>query len=520
MEKQENGENGSEGLFASDETPDAAPQEKWKILVVDDEEDVHTVTRMVLEDFEFRDKVLEFFHAYSGEEAIELLEEHPDTAVVLLDVVMETEHAGLDAVKRIRNELSNRFVRIILRTGQPGQAPEKEVVVDYDINDYKAKTELTAQKLYTSLISALRSYTDIISLEKNRRGLFKILESAAVFDFNSFSRYASGLLTQFSALLDIDENEIVIVRRNKHSGTPEGCFEIIAAAGRNDRLIGEDIAHALPEQAVSRILKAFQDASGSYDPDGAAYYFDTLPHGAVVVALSRRKVLDEVDIALADIFCQKILLAIANFERLNRMRNDRISGVFGLALLAEPAELTGRGELEKMRLLCDSLSRRLLQTYAFPQEIDDDFVENIGIACVLHDVGNIEMPVELLLKPEKLSTAEMDTLAAHTRQGAKILARMSDGNTQGYLAMAGDIAAGHHEHFNGNGYPEGLKGAGIPLAARIVAVVDSYVAMTTCRPYRGALQPDEAMSRIKQASGERFDPRVVDAFEEIAADFA
>jgi response regulator RpfG family c-di-GMP phosphodiesterase len=506
-------ENSPEIVFAADQSNIAAPSESWKILIADDEEDVHAVTRMVLEDFEFKGRKLEFYNAYSGQEALQVLEQNPDIAVVFLDVVMETEHAGLDAVKRIRNELCNRFVRIILRTGQPGQAPEKSVVVDYDINDYKEKTELTSKKLYTCLVSALRSYLDIQSIEKNRRGLFKILESVSVFDFNSIAGYASGLLTQFSALLDIDENEIVIVRRSN----PQGGMDIVAAAGRREQMNGKDIAQALHEPDICRIQKAFQDASSSYDQEGAAYYFNMMPHGEAVVALFRHKVLDEVDIALAEIFSQKILLAINNIERLNRMYDDRLSGVFGMAMLAEPAALITRAELQRMRQLCKRLSLHLMHSYTFEQQIDDEFIEQIEIACVLHDVGNIRMPAELLLKPGKLSTAETSELAQHTLQGAEILGRMSDNN--GYLAMSCTIAAAHHEQFNGRGYPAGMNGERIPLAARIVAVVDSYVAMTSPRPYRCALAPELALLEIAQASGERFDPRIVEALLACAADF-
>ncbi|MBD3306156.1 diguanylate cyclase [candidate division KSB3 bacterium] len=130
----------------------------WKILVVDDEEDVHLVTHLVLENERFEDKPLQILDAYSAEEGQRMLQEHPDTALILLDVVMETSSAGLDLVQSIRTEMRNQFVRIILRTGQPGQAPERNVVVTYDINDYKTKTELTSDRLFTIVVSSLRAY--------------------------------------------------------------------------------------------------------------------------------------------------------------------------------------------------------------------------------------------------------------------------------------------------------------------------------------------------------------------------
>ena len=134
----------------------------WKVLIVDDEPEVHNVTRLVLGNFRFADRRLQFLSAHSAAEARELLKTHHDAAVVLLDVVMESEQAGLQLVRSIREELGNPFVRIVLRTGQPGQAPEQEVIATYDINDYKEKTELTAPKLATTMYTALRAYRDML----------------------------------------------------------------------------------------------------------------------------------------------------------------------------------------------------------------------------------------------------------------------------------------------------------------------------------------------------------------------
>lgn len=143
----------------------------WKILIADDEEEVHQVTAVALLDVVFKGRPLEFLHAYSALQARDALTANPDIAIVLLDVVMEEDDAGLKLVRHIREQMHNRSVRIVLRTGQPGQAPERDVVVDYDINDYKSKTELTRQKLLTCIISALRSYDDIVALENLSRDL-------------------------------------------------------------------------------------------------------------------------------------------------------------------------------------------------------------------------------------------------------------------------------------------------------------------------------------------------------------
>ena len=119
----------------------------WKILIVDDESDVHSVTTYMIKGMDYLGRTFAFLHAYSGHEAKAILAQHHDIAVVLLDVVMEAEDSGLQLVHFIREELQNRTVRIVLRTGQPGKAPAARVILEYDINDYKEKTELTLKIL-------------------------------------------------------------------------------------------------------------------------------------------------------------------------------------------------------------------------------------------------------------------------------------------------------------------------------------------------------------------------------------
>lgn len=177
-------------------------QAPWKILIADDEEEIHLVTKVALADVVFKERGLQFLHAHSAREARRILEAHPDIAVLLLDVVMEAEDAGLLLVRDIRENLNNRRLRIVLRTGQPGQAPEREVVIAHDINDYKSKTELTRQKLLTCIISALRSFDDILSLEKSLSGLEYIVSaSGALLQAFSEKTFAEEILTQINLLL-------------------------------------------------------------------------------------------------------------------------------------------------------------------------------------------------------------------------------------------------------------------------------------------------------------------------------
>lgn len=177
-------ERGNGKLFADDQkertrekpSTSEAATDFWKVLLVDDEEDIHSVTRMALKGFTYKGKDIQFLHAYSVNETKQLLAKHKDIALIFLDVVMETSHAGLDLVKYIRDVLKNHFTQIVLRTGYPGQAPEREVIATYEINDYKTKTELTTFKLFTVTLASLRTFDSIMGLESLRQNLEHIVK--------------------------------------------------------------------------------------------------------------------------------------------------------------------------------------------------------------------------------------------------------------------------------------------------------------------------------------------------------
>lgn len=151
--------------FAEEKPRTAAIGEAWRVLLVDDEPEVHKITRLALADFSFLGRGLELISAYSSREALEVMKANTDIALILLDVVMERDDAGLLLVRSIRQDLGNRMVRIVLRTGQPGLAPERQVVESYDIDDYKSKVELTSQRLYTTVVSSLRAYHELQRVE-------------------------------------------------------------------------------------------------------------------------------------------------------------------------------------------------------------------------------------------------------------------------------------------------------------------------------------------------------------------
>ncbi|MEI6746985.1 MAG: DUF3369 domain-containing protein [Methylococcaceae bacterium] len=199
---------------------------KWKVLIVDDEPDIRILTRISLRDFSFANQTLEFIEASSATEAIELLKTHDDIALALIDIVMETDDAGLKLVEYIRQELKNIMIRIVIRTGQPGLAPERYVIDNYDIDDYKDKTELTAVRLYTTVRSALKAFRDLQTIDANRRGLERVLlATPAIYKLGHapLLNFFNGMLTQMIGLCRLSnlshigslEGVIIMLDNNK-----------------------------------------------------------------------------------------------------------------------------------------------------------------------------------------------------------------------------------------------------------------------------------------------------------------
>jgi CheY-like chemotaxis protein len=263
-------------LFAEEDSEPSAPTSggTWKVLIVDDEREVHSVTRLVLRDHEILGRRLELLSAYSGAEARTIMAAEPDIAVVLLDVVMERDHAGLETVRFIRDELGNHLTRIVLRTGQPGQAPETRIIADYDINDYKEKSDLTAQKLYTVLYSTLRAYRDIVALDQQGKGLAKIIDSSMKLlrQQRNRSRFISEALDGAKALVPAIDG-VLFVEREPHG------LELAGASGKYSGRYpdsgpesgGASFLSGTPEgERVSRCLETRAHLFGN---EGCAAYF-------------------------------------------------------------------------------------------------------------------------------------------------------------------------------------------------------------------------------------------------------
>ena len=496
----------------------ATPQRRpWNVLIIDDEKDVHSATRLAIKDLRYKERPLALHSAYSAAEGFELLRQHPDIALILLDVVMETDDAGLRLVERIRNELGNTVSRIVLRTGQPGQAPEQEVILNYDINDYKTKTELTVQKLFTTVIASLRAYENLIAIEKNRQGLSKILEGASdLYRLRSLKEFASGVLKQISAILDVGTDGVLCMENTHNAGRPQ--LEVLAATGAFEGLLNKsdtEIARNFPDLHAA-IKEALTNKVNVYRHPLDILYISSQNGREFVVHFSPPWPLEDVERSLLEVYCQRISSAYDNLYLYSQLISSQEATVVALADLAEFRDTDTGEHVLRVQLLSDAIAAELQRMGVYAADLTPRFMEMIGMASILHDVGKVGTPDHILFKPGRLDPEERLIMEQHATIGANILRKAST-MVEGvsYLSMGADIAGGHHEYFDGSGYPHKLKGQDIPLSARIVAVVDVFDALLHKRPYKEPWPLQEVLDYIAGRANTQFDPNVVTALMQL-----
>ncbi|MGE5385072.1 MAG: bacteriohemerythrin, partial [Betaproteobacteria bacterium] len=207
-----------------------------------------------------------------------------------------------------------------------------------------------------------------------------------------------------------------------------------------------------------------------------------------------------------------VAIAIDQTQLAHRLLRTQHATITTLATFAEYRDVDTGEHVARVARGATEIAAALAGRGGMP-EIDDDFIEQIGLASILHDVGKIAIPDAILMKPGALDTTERRAMEEHVTLGQDILLRAARRSENGeLLKVAAEIALHHHERYDGTGYPAGLKSQEIPLAARIVALVDVFDALTSLRPYKQAWPVEKALDFIRAQSGSHFDPRVVEAF--------
>ncbi|GGW91700.1 bifunctional diguanylate cyclase/phosphodiesterase [Alteromonas halophila] len=301
---------------------DTKSYKAWNILIVDDDEEIHTVTRLALTDLIVNDRKLNFLHAYSGGQAKEILHEYGNRiAIILLDVVMETDDAGFDVVHYIREDMRLPEPRIILRTGQPGYAPEEEVIKNYDINDYKTKTELTRGRLLTTVISSIRSYLQILTINQNRFGLEKIIASSAnLFEEHSVKGFCEGVVTQISSLIGLDAEGLLCARAGSVLDRDDDGVYVLGAAGGFAQFINEPIETVQSDEIVEQVNRCLRQKRHIFETDSSVLYINRAGFEAAVY-VNMVKDINELDKSLLEVFLSSISVGYENVNLFHELRN-------------------------------------------------------------------------------------------------------------------------------------------------------------------------------------------------------
>jgi diguanylate cyclase (GGDEF)-like protein len=310
-------------FLAEDEAPELLRPKvtgEWHLLIVDDDEEIHTVTRLALSDLLVLGRNLVFHHAYSGKAAIEFLKKNQQIAVILLDVVMESDDAGLLVVQQIREELKMEEVRIVLRTGQPGYAPEESVIKEYDINDYKTKTELTRSKLVTSIISSIRSYQQIRTINQNRLGLQKIINAGAnLLEQHSLHEFSEGVVTQISSLIGLHA-EGVLCAQIEDDGSASDNVYVLGAAGHYAPFIKCKLERLNNPRIIQQILQCLQQKQHIFTGSDTVLYLGNADHSAAVYIESNRPI-EDFDRQLIEVFLSNISIGYENVTLFQQLKH-------------------------------------------------------------------------------------------------------------------------------------------------------------------------------------------------------
>ena len=310
-----------ETVRASDDNILGANSGVWLVMIIDDDADVHSATTFALSNVEIQNRPLAFLHAYSAQQAREILANEPDVAVILLDVVMEQQDEGLQLVHYIRDVLHRAEVRIILRTGQPGYAPEIDAIQQFDINDYKTKSELTRIKLYTVVTAAIRSYEQICTINASSRGLDMILRaSTELMAMQTLEEFTAGVITQISHLLGIKPDGLFCVQETLHNQETE--LFVVAANGKYQDLINHPVSAFEDAQIGNTLVRALSEGRNIYGRDYAALHFTGNGSSNFATFFKTGRPLNENELRLLEVFCSNISVGLSNIMLVTRLHNS------------------------------------------------------------------------------------------------------------------------------------------------------------------------------------------------------
>ncbi|WP_028863116.1 HD domain-containing phosphohydrolase [Psychromonas aquimarina] len=476
--------------------------EHCNILIVDDEEDVHATTILTMKRFMFEGKSMRFFSAHSAQEAKQILDQDRRFSLILLDVVMETENAGLDLAKYIRQDLKNSFTRIILRTGQPGVAPEHSVIKDFDIDGYKSKTELRKQDLESSFYTSLRAYRDICQLQKHRELLEQVINSIAdISQIGDLLNFAAAVLAQIELVLNLSSTKMLIESSETFAiSQMEDRLNMFSANANVIHVLEHSDINQLPDHERDLFLNALKVKHNFHAGRYYVYYHHSERGYDTIFAFETRQTLEKAEVRMIDLFLRNVLLSYENLLLVNAFEETQELAITLMGGTMESHSKETGAHVVRVGLYAMHLAKLNGETAYF--------CERIRLAAQLHDIGKVGIPDSVLKKEGKLNAREWSEMQQHVSKGWDIL----QGLDNSIIKMASSLVADHHEKWDGSGYPNGKKQLEISLEGRITAIADVFDALCSKRCYKEAWPLDLARQEILNCSGSHFDPQLTTLF--------
>jgi len=480
---------------------------KWRILVVDDDNSVHQVTKLVLADAEIENRQLDIISVYSMDEAKKKLLQEDDFCMAFVDVVMETDHAGLELVKWIREELKNQSIRLVLRTGQAGSAPEAKVIKEFDINDYKEKTDFTSNKMITTVYASIRAYRDIMTIKRSLDAFKKLIEATHdLLKISQLKPFGSAALNHLLALMNVESSALYIARTQIDFNHQSSSL-IIACTGKyvseSDSLESSNISSDVKE----KIQQVFTSKKHYSDNHCFVGYYQASVNAASVLYIELEDDQEHFKASLAELFATNVALILESFTKQKEIEKTQKELLFIVGEAVEARSKETGAHVKRVAIICELMAQIL--------RLDESFIDALRLAAPLHDLGKIAIPEHILHKPGKLVGEEWKIMQTHAQIGSDILEK----STVSVSKLAARLAHYHHENWDGSGYPEGLAGEDIPLEARIMAVADVFDALGSKRCYKEPWSDDDIKDFLIGEKNKKLDSTLVDVIVDNFTDF-
>ncbi|MEY8414976.1 HD domain-containing phosphohydrolase [Tissierella praeacuta] len=475
----------------------------WNVLIVDDDNFIHRMLKKANQDLIFEDKGIIFYSAYTSKEAIEVLEENRNIALVLLDVFLEEEDTGLNLVRYIREDIKDVNIRIVLMTGKNSAILQDKIILNYDINGYENKSDLFSKKMNTVILSSLRSFRDINRIKNHKESMEKVVSSISkLYEKDALNDFLTSSLCHLSSLINqckgFGKENCPI---NSFAAVKEGesnIFRIIGGTGKYKTSINNKVRETISKDDLIKVNKIYNCGEHElFDNCYIARYKSTAGNEAIIF-IERYDNMDCVDIELLNIFHKSIAATFDNLCLNLEIEATQKEILYTLGEVTEArSEETGY-HVKRVSKYCELLGEK----YGLSQRE----IMLITHASPIHDIGKVAIPDKILLKPGKLTPEEFNIIKTHTTIGYNLLKN----SKREILKAAAIVAHEHHERYDGNGYPRGLKGEDIHIYGRIAAIADVFDALGSPRVYKKPWVMNDILEYFKKERGKHFDPKLVD----------